>query len=613
MKTMERVGDVTLADIGRALNRYRPFAATVVAILLVVWFAPGKQHPPAPSGSESAQSAPAPETATTAAPAAAPTEATAAPAAAATPARGRSTGTRVSAGLAAAEAGQVGPDCDTARHRIKIPTIYAPPCVAPYNGKNGGVTWQGVTADRIEIVVYISHFSAATQAALSAAGATDSREQQIQQVKDDVEYFSHHYETYGRKLNVDFFDATTNTDEYHDDRALADAQSINDTYHPFAVWGGPLQEGSFGDYLAKKGVLCFCTVGRPNKFYFDHAPYIWTVGPTGNQAFEHWGEFGGKRLCGRKAKWAGSEALKAQTRSFGVIYVETQDNAVGPSVDVFKQFMAKYGGPGCGVSDSASYSFDLAQAQEQARTIVAKFSAEGITTVVPITDPIYPVFFTNNARSQNYHPEYFCVGGLLTDTAVFARTYDQDQWSHCFGLSPLVARVPKELGDPYYLYQWQFGKDRTPPATNGYAVIYGPIWEFFTGYHLGGANLNPTTFRDGLFNFPPSGGGRTTLLTSWGRHGFWPYDDYGTFEDEVEIWWDKDAKGPDETQTAADCNDPSQNCTGLYAYVNGGKRYLVGQWPTTDPKAFDKNGISYIYDKLPPEDQRPEYPHVDYH
>src|SRR5215218_9229295 len=33
-----------------------------------------------------------------------------------------------------------GPNCDTTTGRVKIPSVYAPPCVQPFTGKNAGAT-----------------------------------------------------------------------------------------------------------------------------------------------------------------------------------------------------------------------------------------------------------------------------------------------------------------------------------------------------------------------------------------------------------------------------------------------------------------------------------------
>src|SRR5262245_66405808 len=47
-----------------------------------------------------------------------------------------------------------GPNCDTTTGRVKIPSVYAPPCVQQFTGKNGGDTAQGVTQDEVKVVVY---------------------------------------------------------------------------------------------------------------------------------------------------------------------------------------------------------------------------------------------------------------------------------------------------------------------------------------------------------------------------------------------------------------------------------------------------------------------------
>src|SRR4051812_39851497 len=47
-----------------------------------------------------------------------------------------------------------GPNCDTSRGTVAVPLTYAPPCVKPFTGNNGGATAQGVTGDTITIALY---------------------------------------------------------------------------------------------------------------------------------------------------------------------------------------------------------------------------------------------------------------------------------------------------------------------------------------------------------------------------------------------------------------------------------------------------------------------------
>ena len=72
---------------------------------------------------------------------------------------------------------------------------------------------------------------------------------------------------------------------------------------------------------------------------------------------------------------------------------------------------------------------------------------------------------------------------------------------------------------------------------------------------------------------------------SYGDRAIGPTTDYLGVDDATEIWWDPTAPGPDEIR---------KDGVGMYQFVDGGKRYLPGQWPTVD-KVFDPTGAVSIY------------------
>jgi hypothetical protein len=45
----------------------------------------------------------------------------------------------------------------------------------------------------------------------------------------------------------------------------------------------------------------------------------------------------------------------------------------------------------------------------------------------------------------------------------------------------------------------------------------------------------------------------------------------------------------------------------MYAFVDGGTRYLPGEYPTED-KLFDPDGAVTIYETAPPGEEAPQYP-----
>src|SRR4029079_19301877 len=75
-------------------------------------------------------------------------------------------------------------------------------------------------------------------------------------------------------------------------------------------------------------------------------------------------------------------------------------------------------------------------------------------------------------------------------------------------------------------------------------------------------------------------------------------DDYYGIDDFTEIWWDTSVSGPDEIH---------QQGQGLMEFVDGGKRYRPGEWPS-DLRVFDKNGAVSLYTELPAAETPKDYP-----
>jgi hypothetical protein len=118
-------------------------------------------------------------------------------------------------------------------------------------------------------------------------------------------------------------------------------------------------------------------------------------------------------------------------------------------------------------------------------------------------DPLMPDALTTEATAQDYRPEWILGPNVLADTTIFGRTFDQEQWSHGFGIGLTTARGEPETSDEYHIYDWAYG---TEPPNNTYNVIGPPLRTLFNGIHLAGPELTPETFRDAMFRYPPSGG-----------------------------------------------------------------------------------------------------------
>ena len=606
---MNRWSDLTLGDVFRGVVRYRPYLLTIVAVAVIAVLAPGEAPPREVSiGAGSARDDSGAVESYEASPEGVAAEAGAA-GDAATGTTGLSaggSGTTGGTGAGGTRAGtssrapaasisgnpMLAPDCDTTTGRMKFPSKFSPPCIAPFTGDNGGATHRGVTKDTITIAMRFNpDANPAVEAALFAAGAGDTRDEVRATRQAWIDMFTAHYRTYGRKVKLVYFEQS-GSDEA---AGRADALKVATEIKAFAAWSG---SGTYREELARRGVVCICG-GRDVKYFNDMAPYLWGTQP----AYEQWlgpaGEYIGKRLWGRKAVHAGDAVYQTQQRKLGLVYSESSTAPVAvKGAEFMERELGKYGAK---FAEKISYTGDINSAQEQARVIVAKLKDSGITTVAFWGDFLAPLFMTQEATRQQYFPEWIITGGNLVDTTFWARAYDQQQWSHAFGVSQLWARGPQAESEAYFQHVWHHGG---PPAAKAqYEVWYQEPWMFMTGVHMAGPKLTPQTFRDGLFAFPPSGGGPTLPKRSFGRHGIWPFDDYTAFDDITEIWYDPNAFGT---------NEVGQQGKGMLRYVDGGKRLLYGQWPTTDPKVFQIPGSVTQYDQLPASDRFTKYEHKHY-
>jgi hypothetical protein len=148
-----------------------------------------------------------------------------------------------------------------------------------------------------------------------------------------------------------------------------------------------------------------------------------------------------------------------------------------------------------------------------------------------------------------------------------------------------------------YLYHWFYGKN--PPAATGAPITTALVTGFFAGVQGTGPDLTPANFLAALFAAPKPPEALTQPMITYGNRGIWPQTDYLGIDDATEIWWDPAAFGPDEL------NHPGK---GLYEYVQGGKRYLPGQWPHVAPDVFTTTGAVTIYETIPPAERVPNYP-----
>jgi hypothetical protein len=452
-------------------------------------------------------------------------------------------------------------------------------CVVPFGpgSKNGGATAQGVTKDSITLAVVTPN----AQEAASGMGtgiamnrATGARGLISDAFVDTVAAYEHAYETWGRKVKLEFVEST-GTDET---AQRSDALKVKQL-KPFAmidatVVGLDVVEAS----VAQDGVQVNGYAASTAKA-LKQAPYRW--GQSDSQASAiNVAEFAGKQLAGKKAQWVGDDALRSKPRKFATIYTQGVID-----ISAFDEEFAEYKGKGAqnfAYESNGSPLGDPQRAQDAAPSIVTKLKSLGVTSVVMFTDIGMTTAVLQQATKQEYRPEWIITGNQFQDVVFLARSYDQDQWAHAFGLSTVSPTVA-DGSIPQTPVGWYWGPNR---GTEQVVVDTWLRW-FFDGVQAAGPRLTAKTFQQGLFATPAQGGAATDNptggQTAWGRTAGLPYDEYMQLgSDFAPVWYDKD--------TTDFSNIYPITGQGVEWYVDGARRYAAGQWPKQPFAFFDNTG-----------------------
>ncbi|HEY8523997.1 MAG TPA: hypothetical protein VIL48_03470 [Acidimicrobiales bacterium] len=473
--------------------------------------------------------------------------------------------------------------CDTETGRIAIPFFFRTECFAEFNGDNGGATADGVTGDTITVVAWLPNeddpiFGIVRQ----ALGIDDSIDEVRQTYEGLVEIFQEYYQTYGRRVELEFVQASGSML----DPVAARADAVEAAEHePFAVLGGPLLASTWTEELHARGIVCLACPGTSNP-----APSSFGIIPSTGQIQEHVVSYVSTRLAGGQAEHAG-EDLQDEDRVFGLLYQGQTENDEENAAELEQALEDA----GVEIAVSEVYPLDPVRAQELASSTIARMKDAGVTSVIVRADPITLPSFTNEATEQDWFPEWVLAAYQFTDATVFGRTFDQEQWAHAFGISFLPPQAPREITPPYRLYEWYHGEP--PPADDSLLLTYPQVALLFTGLEYAGPTLTVENLRDGLFAFPPTPQAVTQPSLDYGTE-VWGRVDYAGIDDMVEIWWDPDVEGPDET---------GQVGRGHYRYAEGGRRYLPGEY-TDDVELFDPDNAPIEITEPPAAEVPPDYP-----
>ena len=345
---------------------------------------------------------------------------------------------------------------------------------------------------------------------MGGANITDTTADIERTVNTLATYFNNHFQFYGRKLNIEFFNGQGSiTNELlgsGQQQADADAVTAAQSDHAFAELNGVSEP--YDVALAAQHVISFGAPYLSASFMGQYTPYMWSLDTESNDVVQATSELYLKSLAGGNATYAGG-SLQGKPRKVAIIapsdpwYQSAATSAV--------QAAAAAGHP---ISDNIQYQLNLSTLSSQASNVISQLQNDGITTVVCGCDPVFPVYLTSRAAEQGYTPEWVVAGVALTD---------QDIVGQLFAPIRVVARIRRDLqrahraeAEHVRLLGLQAGQPEHRPA-NAVTSSTPSCTRWRSGFEMAGPSLTPATFQNGMRAYPGARPARPTRSTAPGR------------------------------------------------------------------------------------------------
>ena len=456
--------------------------------------------------------------------------------------------------------------------------VTAPPCTPTWVGDNGGSTWPGVTRTTINVLFYREKDNAAVQGIEQAAGVYSAPQDEQAFIGAAVPFINSHYELYGRKLSIQYYQGACNPSPpdpncYHND---ADAIAALNPKPFIVIYDNDTNEPDFFDELARHQIISWGGWHFDDQFNLQERPWHYDVYMSGDLQAVLTAEWWCKKLANKNAQFAGAPDpgttdLRNEKRKVAIAVAgyTVEEEPADHLASLINQCAPNS-------AEVITYSSDTTTSTQQATTQVNKMQSDGITSVLWFSDPIAPVYGLAAEQSQKYYPEEVLVGSGLLDYDVFGQLYQQSapkEWIHAFGPSDLGASIPFNQTDADVVWH-------EDPNVQGDAYAGANLpWSYFASiaYMLNqtGPNLNPGTFEKASLSQTPLSFWDTfhDPVHVYAKLGPNPnaLGAYAEISDEREVYWDPNAISP------------INNKAGEYIGINGGQRYRVGGWGSSGP------------------------------
>ena len=273
---------------------------------------------------------------------------------------------------------------------VAVPLTYAPPCVQPFTGDNGGATAPGVTGDTITIALYQAQPDILQQTFFQQSGSDESLAAEPRRCSSTSTFFESHYETYGRHVKIVAGEGERRA-RRRGRRARRRDQGRDRDQGVRVVGRAEPDRGVRGRARgARRAVHRRLPARRDRQRTSKESKnHVWLTFPS----IEQLGD--ALEPVPRRASWpaapaqfAGDPALRDARRGVRRRALRRELRRARPGRRRVRQAAAKAGGRRSAPRSPTSST--SRRAQENARNTIAKLKAAKVTTVIFAGDPVTP-------------------------------------------------------------------------------------------------------------------------------------------------------------------------------------------------------------------------------
>lgn len=485
----------------------------------------------------------------------------------------------------------------------------SPPCVAFFEGDNGGATYQGVTKDEVRVMVYYDGGAGTgydvgkgqtettppegtycdvdlppnTGGEGCYIEGTNADHTYVKFVRAFSNYFNERYQTYNRRVHFWVYWAWEPSAEGKRSVAADNYARLK----PFGAMAQLTFSGFVNEYLdamAKRNVMLFegtIPPGRgwephPATFYQKYDPQIWGFFPD----VEHWVENYTSYVCTKMPPGSrvshsiggvhtDGRPFNENPRKFG--FMSTTDERY-PGVQLFAQKAAEALKMKCGIDPEpearATYpqngveccGTDQAAAATQN---TAKLKQAGVTTLLWLGGEDIP--FTGQAADDiKWYPEVVYASDGIIEQNTWGRLQNQNFFRNAW----LVSHQRRQLTvDSSIAFEAciSSGQGLTRANCEVSQGFYNSYFVLFQAIQAAGPRLSPGSVDRGMRAIPRTSSTHPDLVSCFYEGG-----DNSCVKDSKEMWWDPNTPAPGYSHP------------GCYRLVQNGRRYLPTEWTKAD-------------------------------